>query len=82
MRKYDNVNKPVKITCDASQHGLRAVCLQEEAPIAYVSRTLTPTEKRYAQIEKEQLALVPGPWPCSKFNDHIYGKHIQTETDH
>lgn len=77
--KYYDVNKPVKITSNASQHGLGAACLQDEAPIAYASRTLTPTKKRYAQIEKELLAVV---FACSKFNDDIYGKHIQIETDH
>ena len=77
--KYYDVHKPVTITCDASQHGLGAACLQDGAPIAYASRTLTPTETRYAQIEKELLAVV---FACSKFNDYVYGKHIQIETDH
>ncbi|KAJ8349022.1 hypothetical protein SKAU_G00276110 [Synaphobranchus kaupii] len=77
--KYYNVHKPVTITCDASQYGLGAACLQEGVPIAYASRTLTQTEMRYAQIEKELIAVV---FACSKFNDYIYGKHILIETDH
>ncbi|CAI5648726.1 unnamed protein product [Oreochromis niloticus] len=76
---YYDVQKPVTLTCDASQYGLGAACLQEGAPIAYSSRTLTQTEMRYAQIEKELLAVV---FACTKFNDYIYGKQIQIETDH
>lgn len=78
LRYYD-VNKPVTLTCDASQFGLGAACLQEDAPVAYASRTLTQTEVHYAQIEKELLAVV---FACTKFNDYIYGKQIQIETDH
>ncbi|KAK7891131.1 hypothetical protein WMY93_023094 [Mugilogobius chulae] len=37
------------------------------------------TETRYAQIEKELLAVV---FACSKFKDYIYGKHTVIETDH
>lgn len=77
--KYYDVLKPVTLTCDASQFGLGAACLQEGAPVAYASRTLTQTEVRYAQIEKELLAVV---FACTKFNDYIYGKQIHIETDH
>lgn len=76
---YYDVHQPVTLTCDASQHGLGAACLQEGKPIAYASRTLTQTETRYAQIEKELLAVV---FACSKFNDYIYGKPVTVETDH
>ena len=55
---YYDVRQPVTLTCDASQYGLGAACLQEENPVAYASRTLTQTETRYAQIEKELLAVV------------------------
>ncbi|XP_064468672.1 uncharacterized protein K02A2.6-like [Ornithodoros turicata] len=48
-------------------------------PVAYASRSLTDTEKKYAQIEKEGLAIV---WACDKFRDYITGMHITIETDH
>ena len=76
---YYDVSKPVTLTCDASQYGLGSACLQEGQPVAYASRTLTDTETRYAQIEKELLAVV---FACSKFNDYIYGKPVTIETDH
>ncbi len=75
---YD-VYKPVVITCDASQFGLGCALLQNNQPVAFASRTLTETEKRYAQIEKEMLAIV---FSCRKFHQYIYGKEILVETDH
>uniref|UniRef100_G3NET2 Gypsy retrotransposon integrase-like protein 1 n=1 Tax=Gasterosteus aculeatus TaxID=69293 RepID=G3NET2_GASAC len=74
-----NVRKPVTLTCDASCYGLGAACLQDGRPVAYASRTLTDTETRYAQIEKELLAVV---FACIKFKDYVYGKPTVVETDH
>lgn len=43
-------------------------------------RALTPTEQRYAQIEKEMLAVVFG---CSRFHKLIYGMtDVIIESDH
>ena len=62
---YYDVNKPVMISCDASQSGLGALLLQEGKPVAYASRALTSTEVQYAQIEEELLAVV---FAFSKFH--------------
>uniref|UniRef100_A0A8D0D0Z5 Reverse transcriptase/retrotransposon-derived protein RNase H-like domain-containing protein n=1 Tax=Sander lucioperca TaxID=283035 RepID=A0A8D0D0Z5_SANLU len=56
--QYFDVRQPVVLSADASQHGLGAVCLQHNKPVAFASRALSDTESRYAQIEKELLALV------------------------
>ena len=65
---------------DASQYGVGAVLLQNDQPIAYSSRTLTETQTRYAQIEKEALAIVHG---CKRFHFFIYGHpKVTVETDH
>ena len=51
-----------KISADASAYGVGAVLRQKQPdgnwkPIAFVSRSMTDTEQRYAQIEKEALGL-------------------------
>ena len=78
LRYYD-VSKDVTLSVDASMSGLGAVCLQEGQPVAYASRALTDCQKKYAQIEKELLAIVFG---CDKFHEYIYGKTVTVETDH
>ena len=59
-----DTNLETILSADASSHGLGAVLLQrqesgEVKPVAYVSRAMTQTEQRYAQIEKEVLAFSP-----------------------
>ena len=40
---------------------------------------MSPTEKRYAQIEKEALAIT---WACEKFSIYVLGRKFIIETDH
>ena len=75
---YD-VSKPVKISADSSKSGLEAIYEQDGHPVAYASRALSDTQIRYAQIEKELLAIV---FACEKFHQFIYGKSVTVETDH
>ena len=77
--QYYDVNKPVVLSVDASKSGLGAVLLQNGLPVAYASKALTQTEQRYAQIEKEALAIAFG---CIKFDQQIYSKEILVESDH
>ena len=78
-----NPDSETKVSADASSHGIGAVLLQKVAdqwhPVAYASRSLSETESRYAQIEKEALAAT---WACEKFACYIQGKTITLETDH
>ena len=78
--RYYNLEEPVTIQCDASQSGLGAALLQNGQPIAYASRALTSAETRYAQIEKELLAIV---FACEKFEPYVFGRDVvHVETDH
>ena len=80
---------PTRVTADASSYGLGA-CLEQEhcggngrkiwKPVYYASRSLTPTEQRFAQIEKEGLAL---KWACEKFRMYLCGlPRFTLRTDH
>ena len=76
---YYDVNKPVETAKIVSKDGLGAVITQDNKVIAYTSSSLTETEKRYAQIEKEMLAIVHS---TSKFHCYIFGKPTTVFTDH
>ena len=63
---------------DALDTGLGAALLKQ--PVSLASRALTQTETRYAQIEKELLAIV---FACKKFDKYIFQRDVVLmETDH
>ena len=47
--------------------------------IAYGSRSLTPAEKNYSQLEREALAIVLGIEHCRLF---LLGHQFELDTDH
>ena len=71
--------KEVTVQADASQRGLGACLVQEGKPIAFASKSLTDTETRYANIERELLAIV---FACQRFNTYMLGRQFTVESDH
>lgn len=72
------------VIANGSPVGLGAVLVQKNHSgqyrvICYASKTLTVTEQKYAQTEREALALV---WACEKFYYYLYGKSFWLITDH
>ena len=78
LRYYDR-SKLVTLQCDASLKGQGACIIQDGQPIAFVSKSLTDVETRYANIKRELLAIVYG---CEKFHTYLYSRTFIVETDH
>ena len=72
------------LQCDASKIGVGAWVRQiddhgREHIVAMGSRSLTETESRYSNIERECLAVQYG---LEKFEYYLMGRHTLVETDH
>ena len=85
VMSYFDTKKETAILVDASPVGLSAILSQSKQGsnkpqiIAYASRSLTPTEQRYSQTEKEALAIV---WGIEHFHLFVYGAPFVLHTDH
>ncbi|XP_037515258.1 uncharacterized protein K02A2.6-like [Rhipicephalus sanguineus] len=83
VARYNTTHKTT-ISADASSYVLAAVLLQEQPSgerraIAFASRSLTSTERRYVQTEKEALAA---SWAVQRFEEDVRGLQFLLKTDH
>ena len=76
---YNHPQKETVVEVGASQKGLGACILQDKKPVAFASKTLTPTQSAYSNIEREILAIVNG---VTKFHTYLFGKPFIIITDH
>lgn len=77
-------NAKTKVSADASAFGIGGVLCQlqenrEWRPVAFISHSLSDTEQRYAQVEKDALVLT---WACERLSSYLIGLHFMLETDH
>lgn len=83
LLQFPDFEQPFILTTDASDVALGSVLSQgpvgSDKPVAYASRTLSETERRYSTIEKELLAIV---WAIKYFRPYLYGRKFTIYTDH
>ena len=91
--QYFDPNTEIFIEADASLVGLGACLLQRDKtvdcprsdeyynlrPIAFTSKSLTETEQRYSNIERELLAVV---YALERFHQYTYSLHVTVLSDH
>lgn len=80
---FANPQLPYVLHVDASREGLGGVLYQDQGeglrPVAFVSRSLTPSEKNYPAHKLEFLAL---KWAVvDKLHDYLYGTMFEVRTD-
>ena len=80
---YPDYAKPFKLYCDASGIGVGATLCQEvnskTHPIAYASRKLDETQKKWHITDREMYAIA---WGLKHFRSLIMGYEVQVFTDH
>lgn len=77
---HPDFGKAFVLTTDSSDYAIGAVLSQNNRPIAFMSRTLSNTEKQYETAKKEILAIC---WTVKSFNGYLYcGSKVKIYTDH
>jgi hypothetical protein len=78
--RIPDFSKPFVVVADASGTALGAILLQEDQPVAFESRVLSPAERNYPVGEQELLAVIHAlqVWRC-----YVEGvKFTAVVTDH
>ena len=79
LLSHPDFRQPFEIHTDASKFQLGAVISQNNKPIAFYSRKLTPAQLNYTTTEKELLAIVE---TLKEFRNILMGQQIVVYTDH
>ena len=77
--QYYDPTAEVHLEVDASIKGLGATLIQKRQPVTFASKSLTPAESNYSNIERECLAIVHG---IQIFHHYLYGISFTIISDH
>ncbi len=76
-------SRPILLQTDASTAGIGAALYQvvdnDLAPVAFASKTFTPTQTKWSTIEQEGYALV---YAVHQFKHYLRGRKFIVQTDH
>ena len=76
---FPDFNKEFHVYTDASNTQLGAVIMQDNKPLAFYSRKMTNTQKRYTTGEQELLSIVE---TLKEFKNILFGQKLIVHTDH
>ena len=79
MLHFPDHKEPFQIFTDASNYQIGATIKQNKLPIAYFSRKLALTQRRYSTIEQEILAIVE---VLREYRNFLLEAKITVFTDH
>ncbi|CAH8833617.1 unnamed protein product [Trichobilharzia szidati] len=73
-----DLDLPLIVETDASDTAIAATLTQNGRPVAFFSRTLSPSERHHSAVEKEAYAIVEA---IRKWRHYLLGTHFQLITD-
>jgi hypothetical protein len=81
---YPNVRKPYHLHTDACDYAVGGILVQVDDTgldrvVQYISHQLSPTQRRWATIEKEAYAVV---YALTKLRTYLFGAEFTVYTDH
>jgi transposase InsO family protein len=81
---YPNLQKPYRLYTDACDYAVGGILVQVddtglERVVQYISHQLSPTQRRWATIEKEAYAVV---YALTKLRTYLFGSDFVVYTDH
>lgn len=74
-----NFEEPFVLETDASYGGIGAVLMQQNRPIAFLSKAISAKHLGYSTYEKELMAVV---FAANKWRHYLLGNKILIKTDH